>query len=430
MKGFLTASYYNRFTVVLSLLIFALLFSNVSLYSTSQWSRKTGMNCFTCHSVFPRLNSFGEKFLKDGYQLESEYKKDFKKAYPIDAGGTLLDEISNLFGFRLNMTPIQYEANSLQTDSVTAKGKLTLGSPIWLQTFVAGSIYKDISFFGEFEFQSASFKFNWFYFNFTNLLGTSWLNFQVGNVSPQEFCSYPDRLPQLPALKGQIFKVVSSNKSGDNSIDMSSGKPGITYYGHNDFFTIYAGVTPGKSVSQISDNLYMYGGIVLAMPESISKDFAGSTLTFHYLGGTDTKGFSTGNPIENKITRISPQVNIRWNNSLDIQAAYVIAKDDNWFMAANKQSLSFNGLAVDAGYLVNEDWHIAVHYDNYSSEKIGNVKILDYQRIVPAITYIINGNFRLTLYFEYDMTKDKPNPITKELNKNIQKLYLNIRTMF
>jgi hypothetical protein len=429
MKGFLTASYYNRFTVALSILIFALLFSNVSLYSTSQWARKTGMNCFTCHTVFPRLNAFGEKFLKNGYQLESEYKKDFKKAYPIDAGGTLLDEISNLFGFRLNMTPIQYETNALKTDSVTAKGKLTLGSPIWLQTFVAGSIYKDISFFGEFEFQSSSFKFNWFYFNFTNLFGTGWLNFQVGNVSPQEFCSYPDRLPQLPALKGQVFKIVSSNKSGDNSIDMSSGKPGITYYGHNDFFTIYAGVTPGKSVSQVNDNLYMYGGIVLSLPESISKDFAGSTLTLHYMGGTDTKGFSTGKPIENKITRISPQFNIRWNN-LDIQAAYVIAKDDNWYMTPTKQSLSFNGLAIDAGYFVNEEWHIAVHYDNYSSEKINNVKVLDYQRLVPAITYIINGNYRLTLYFEYDMTKDKPNPVTNKLNENIQKLYLNIRTMF
>lgn len=430
MKGSLTASYHNRFTVLLSLLILALLLPNVSLYSTSQWARKTGMNCFTCHSVPPRLNAFGEKFLKNGYQLESEYKKDFKKAYPIDAGGTLLDEISNLFGFRLSMTPIQYETNALKTDSVNAKGKLTLGSPIWLQTFVAGSIYKDISFFGEFEFQSASFKFSWFYFNFTNLLGTSWLNFQVGNVSPQEFCSYPNRLRQLAAVQGEVFRVVSSNKSGDNSIDMSSAKPGITYYGHSDFLTIYAGATPGKSVSQVNDNLYIYGGIVLSLPESISKDFAGSTLTFHYLGGTDTKGFSTGNPIENKITRISPQLNIRWNNSLDIQAAYVIAKDDNWYMTPTKQSLSFNGLAIDAGYLINENWFAGVHYDNYSSETINNVKVLDYQRLVPAITYIINQNFRLTLYFEYNMTKDQKNPITNKLNENIQKLYLNIRTMF
>ncbi len=428
MERSYTAVFRSFAILLLSFLFFVS--NSVQLRATSQWARKTGMSCTTCHTVFPRLNAFGEQFLKNGYQLESEYKKDFKKAYSIDAGGTLLDEISNLFGFRLNMTPFSYETNALKSGDSSLKSKLTLGAAVWLQTFVAGSIYKDISFFGEFEFAASSFKFNSFYFNFTNLLGTSWLNFQVGKVPPQEFCSYPDKLGQLPALKGQIFKVASSGGKGDNSVDMSSAKPGVTYYGRSDFLTIYAGASPGKSASQIDDNLNFYGGIVLMMPESISKDFAGSTLTLHYFGGTDTKGFSTANPIENKFTRISPQVNIRWNN-LDIQAAYVIAKDDNWTLTPTKQSLSFNGLAIDAGYLLSEDFHIAIHYDNYSSEKVNDVKVLDYQRVVPAISYIVNHNFRLTLYFEYDMTKDKPNPLIPSFtDKNIQKLYLNVRTMF
>ena len=159
---------YFFYFLALVLVINIVLPNNVS--ATSQWARKTGLSCNTCHTVFPRLTSFGEEYLKNGYQLMTTYKKDFKEAYPIDAGGVLLDEVSNIFGFRLNMTPIELDTKSFLQDAGYEKTtKLTLGNAVWLQAFVAGSIYKDISFFSELEYAKGSFKFNWFYFNFTNL---------------------------------------------------------------------------------------------------------------------------------------------------------------------------------------------------------------------------------------------------------------------
>ena len=402
--------------------------SYTPLKATSQWSRKTGVACNYCHTVFPRLNPQGEKFLKNGYQLE----KASDKNYPITAGGVLLDEISHLFGFRLNITPVMMETNSFQQDSSTEKtNRWTFGNPNWIQFFVAGSIYKDISFFTEMEYTTGGFKLNWFYFNFTNLLTTSYLNLQIGNISPMEFASYPNRLPQLPNLKGEVFLKKTSDGGGENSVNMSSARPGIQYFGYNDYATLYLGVSPGTKGVSVNQLLNMWGGLVLNLPESVSEDFEGSTVTIHYYSGTDTKNTGVQIPeltqIENKFTRISPQLNIRYRNMFDLQAAYVMAEDENWALAATKPAdkFKYSGMAVEAGYMPNESWQFALHYDKFNSnDKDANGKyIFEYQRIVPVITYIVNQNIRTSLYYEKDLSD-------KDAKSLIDKISMNVRVMF
>lgn len=422
---------------IFSLLVLVLVINMVmpnKVGATSQWARKTGLSCNTCHTVFPRLTSFGEEYLKNGYQLMTTYKKDYKEAYPIDAGGVLLDEVSDIFGFRLNMTPIELDTKSFQKDAGEEKTtKLTLGNAVWIQAFVAGSIYKDISFFSELEYSKGSFKFNWFYFNFTNLLNSPMLNFQVGNISPMEFASFPNRLPQLPALKGEVFLIKSSNGKGENSMDMSSARPGLQYFGKYDWATIYAGVSPGVSAASVNQYLNVWGGIVLKLPENIIQGFDGSSFTLHYYTGTDTKNTGTEATgaqipqVENQFTRFSPQINIRYNDQFDIQAAYILGTDKNFNLVANPTSdFKYSGFALEAGYMPSEIWHLGLHYDNYSSDDkvVATGKpVLDYQRIVPSVTYIVNQNIRFTVYYEKNLTD-----IDESLK--VDKTYLNVRVMF
>lgn len=412
------------FSTLFPIIVIMIVVLSTDTNATSQWAKKFGMSCSSCHSVFPRLNAFGEQFLKNGYQLMNTYNTNYEDAYPINSGGVLLDEVTNLFGFRLNITPFMLETNSLLKDSASEKTtKITLGNPNWAQFFVAGSIYKDISFFTELEYAKSGFKLNWFYFNFTNLFGTRAANLQVGNISPLEYASYPNRLPQLPALKGEAMLVKSSNGKGENSVDMSSARPGLQYFGWNDWITVYAGVSPGTSAAQINQFLNIWGGLIFNLPETASKDFSGSTFTIHYYSGTDTKGTGTSTQIENKFSRLSPQLNLRWKG-LDLQAAYVMATEDNWLLVSNPaEDFKFNGMAIDCGYMINENWHAAVHYDNFSSDEVGGVKLLDYQRIVPALTYIINENIRFSAYYEADISD-------KDENLKVAKFYVNMRTMF
>lgn len=175
-----------------------------------------------------------------------------------------------------------------------------------------------------------------------------------------------------------------------------------------------------------------WGGIVLKLPENVIKGLDGSTFTLHYYTGTDTKntGKEAQDPqlpqVENTFTRISPQINIRYNEAWDIQAAYVIGTDDNYYFAADKKDFNYSGFALEAGYMPNDSWHFGLHYDNYSSdEKIAATgkPVLDFQRIVPTVTYIINQNVRCTIYYEKNLTD-----IDESLK--VDKAYLNIRVMF
>ncbi len=350
-------------------------------------------------------------------------------------GGTFLEKFENLFGINVSVTPIQIETNSFQEDSATEKkSRLTLGNAVWLQMFVAGNIYKDISFFSELEHEAGSFKFNWFYWNFTNLANSKALNFQVGNISPLEFASYSNRLRQLPAIKAEVMQVKSSDSKGEESIDMSSARPGIQYYGYNNWGLLYAGVTPGTKATDVNQYLHFWGGFVFRLPENVLKGFEGSTATLHLYQGADTKftGF-TGTldtaQVKNDFTRISPQINVRYRDKLDIQAAYVIANDDNWTFSTTAKEWKYSGLAVEAGYIPNPRWHFGLHYDSYSSDSTfasGDYKgdpIKQYQRVVPGVTYVVNQNIRFTLYYEKNLSDARG-------AKLVDKAYINMRAMF
>lgn len=397
--------------------------------ATSQWARKTEMACSGCHTVFPRLNSFGDQYLRDGYQLESE-RDDEKPAVP------WLNSVNHLLGFRVNLTPVRHETNVLKrtaADSTDLQGRWTLGSPHWLQMFVAGSIYRDISFFTELEMAQSSFKFNWFYFNFTNLLKSQRaLNLQIGNISPLEFTSYPNRLPQLPALKSTVMLEKASAGTGEVSVDMSSARPGIQYYGHNNWALLYAGVSPGPTATngtQKNQFLQTWTGLVLKMPGEVSRKLEGSTVTAHYYAGVDTKNTGAVDQATNRFTRVSPQLNLRYNENLDVQAAWVYGEESNRGLVipagAPLDKFIFRGIGVEAGYMPKPQWHIGAHYDWYESgNKLpSGAPVIEDHRIVPAATYIVNENIRGTIYWEHSLKATPP-------TGKVETIYLNMRTMF
>jgi hypothetical protein len=402
--------------------------------ATSQWSRKTGSECNRCHTVFPRLNPFGEQFLRNGYVLEPSHRPaEGAEGEEEESGGLTLPKIDHILGFRLNLTALQLETHSLQRDSLAEKSsRWTFGNPNWIQFFVAGSVQPHVSFFSELEYAQSAFKFNWFYFNLTRLGQSSALNAQVGNISPLEFASVPNRLPQLPAIKGEVFLVKSSNGAGEASVDMSSARPGIQYYGYNDWILGYAGVSSGPKATQVNQYLNGWAGAVLKLPDGKGGGFEGSTATLHYYAGTDTKntGPTSQKQLTNGFTRLSPQLNIRYDERLDVQAAYVIAKDKNRSLVASPtEDFEYSGVALEAGYMPRPTWHLGIHYDKYESDNefttgpnIGK-PVLEYHRIVPALTYVLNENIRGSLYWEHDLTD-------KASEDKVDKVYFNVRAMF
>ncbi|MBI5058724.1 hypothetical protein HZB60_02950 [candidate division KSB1 bacterium] len=405
------------------------------------WSRKYDVTCQMCHAPnFARLNYYGERFLANGYQSpdlkEADGDTEGKKKYSDHL--SLDNEIGHWFTARLNLTPVQLETKAL-TVKGEKKDKLTIGNTNWLQLFVAGSLSKNTSIYIENEFSAGSEPFHqaWYYLGLHNLGNTSWLNFQAGRLSPVVFAPYPDRLPQLPPIGGGALRVTSSNGGGVSSVDMRSPRYGIQYYGYQGPVSLYAGVTPGSKNSNAANQIGVWGGLRLWMPESGAEALKGSSLGIHFDSGTDAKN-PANKPTdslayaENSFVRIMPGLNLRWKDKFDLQAAYVMGTEDNRkLVGTGAKEIAYNGIRAVGSYFVNERWILSFHYDNVttSDEDKANLAAADplktdYQFLyIPVVTYLMRENIRVSLYPGLDL-RDKEKISDKE---NHHLFYVNIR---
>jgi len=65
MKGILKGSIIGLFVFAMSMVMLS-----PNAWATSAFARKYGLACNTCHTVaFPRLNYYGEKFMRNGFQI-------------------------------------------------------------------------------------------------------------------------------------------------------------------------------------------------------------------------------------------------------------------------------------------------------------------------------------------------------------------------
>src|SRR3989338_6590628 len=80
--------------------------------AVSQWARKYSMNCQSCHTSFPRLNYFGEQFVRNGYQIPDTEDGDEGGKDKIN-DDTYIDKIGNLFGIRISVSPVEAKTNTL-----------------------------------------------------------------------------------------------------------------------------------------------------------------------------------------------------------------------------------------------------------------------------------------------------------------------------
>jgi hypothetical protein len=117
-----------------------------------------------------------------------------------------------------------------------------------------------------------------------------------------------------------------------------------------------------------------------------------------------------------------PAVNVRLSDKLDLQAAYVIAKDDNWTLTEPATEVEYSGIRAVASYFINDRWNLSVHYDQYKTkDEVDETYLPEYHILyAPVITYLCRENVRISLYPGFDLRD-----VDSKLKKNI--FLLNIR---
>jgi hypothetical protein len=142
------------------------------------FARKYGLACSACHTAWPELNAFGQKFRDNGYQLMND------RDSPIWVNPSYIP-------VTFRMTPNWHRESATKqpvdatpgNPATTGPGTVTVsgfdlsGMDLW----TAGTLYKNISFVllpssdntGAFHFEAA-------FVRFDNLWNNHWVNFKVG----------------------------------------------------------------------------------------------------------------------------------------------------------------------------------------------------------------------------------------------------------
>jgi len=392
-----------KMLAVMILLSLALLLVPVKdAEAVSQWSRKYKVECSTCHVAFPRLNHFGEQFMKNGFQWPGGPPDGDKEGKEEISDQLVIDEVGNWLGARLSLTPLKFESNSL-TRNNQLDDQLTVGNTKWLQFFVAGSLFKNVSIFIEQEFTVDSSLFNWYHLGFHNLYGT-YVNFQVGRISPVDFTPLSDRLRQW--AKSDVMNVNSSpgTSSSENAINVRTDRPGLQYYGYKGPWTWFAGIDNGKDATDTDSSKNYWLGFKAELPETAKSAFVGSSVGYHFYQGTDNISTSTAQ-ITNRFYRHTFSTNIRYNENLDIQAVYQYGNDENGTLAASAVETDFDGFTIIAGYR-DYDWWYILQYDNVNSS---DLPAIEKDRISPSVWYFLRDNFKAGLAVRLDLNENTVN---------------------
>jgi hypothetical protein len=195
------------------------------------FARKYGLACSACHTAWPELNAFGQRFRDNGYQLMND------RDSPIWLNPSYIPVT-----FRITPNWHRESATKQPVDAtpgnpatrgpgtVTMSGFDLSGMDLW----TAGTIYKNISFVllpssdntGAFHFESA-------FVRFDNLWNSHWVNFKFGKFELDNLISEKRFL--FISTNGGVYQSYHFLPAGDiNDFGLGDNQIGAELAGHSE----------------------------------------------------------------------------------------------------------------------------------------------------------------------------------------------------
>jgi len=195
------------------------------------FARKYGLPCSACHEAWPKLNSFGQKFKDEGYQLGNE------RDAPIYQQPTYWPVAMRITPHWHNesagRTPVDTPAGVVEQTVNTSGFDLT-----GIDILTGGTLAKNISFLlvpsidvgsGTVGFESANVRLD-------NLWGSPWLNFKFGKFE-QDLPLSEKRMMTLSNVGGayQLYHFVPpGDDNNDEFASLGENQLGIELMGHSE----------------------------------------------------------------------------------------------------------------------------------------------------------------------------------------------------
>src|SRR2546421_5833523 len=216
--------------LLLTSILLLLFFTPTDSFAIPVFARKYGLPCSACHEAWPKLNSFGQKFKDEGYQLRNEK----------DAPIWLRPEF---WPVAMRITPHWHFESAGRTPVDSApSGEQTINTSGFdltgIDILTGGTLANNISFLlvpsidvgsGTVGFESANVRLD-------NLWGSPWLNFKFGKFE-QDVPLSEKRMMTLSNVGGayQLYHFVPPGDANtDEFASLGENQLGIELMGHSE----------------------------------------------------------------------------------------------------------------------------------------------------------------------------------------------------
>src|SRR2546421_4004 len=350
-------------------------------------ARKYGLRCSVCHTVWPELSAFGQRFKDNGYQLGND------RDSPIWQNNAY-------WPIAMRTTPqLHLESTTNQVTDAAPAGKTVTQAGFDLSGvdfLLLGTLYKNITFGlvptldadGTTGLEAA-------FVRFDNLGNSPWANLKVGKFELDNLLS-EKRFTWLSANGGQLYAYHYLPVGSTNNFGFGDNQIGAEFSGHSlNSYTRYSvsllttdDGTPGLPGGKSLDAMFT-ASRAFAMGSGLGPQRIG---VFGYLGHRPTvmetvnAGLDTipGTGSANKsFLRIGATAQL-WLGNLELLPLFSHASDDA-ALGPGADKPTWNSGLLEAHYVVNPQFLVQGRYELLRMSKQGDPAIPKTQGNADAI---------------------------------------------
>ncbi|MEC4672741.1 MAG: hypothetical protein VST68_01005, partial [Nitrospirota bacterium] len=414
------------------------IFTPLEAQAIPPFSRKYDVNCSVCHTKPPRLNTFGERFLENGYQMPGTEDGGVIKKRRL--GDLTLDTVGNYLGARLrgNVQSFDFEKDG-DGSAGNPEDRTEIGFPQTFSLYTAGTLTTNVGIFTEmlFNFKGSVFTTERAFVTFDNVGSYDVFHIRIGRIDPSAFSSYPNRRQQLDRVRGDsanqfgnafkqqtinriplvpnafgskfygLFKrtngqVISPDKQ---SLFFSDREVGLDIHGRpfGDWFLYQVGILNGAEEGFGDSNNPKDWYVMFRVDYGESRYFTANLSTFAYFGNNNAKVTSVA---EVSRRQYGLAGNVRYK-MVDIYGAFVI---DHVADLPPSLASSFDdtatGLTLEADVIATDRLLLSMRYDHLDA---GGTRATKKSNSLLAfqVKYFLSSNIALYLRDDFNVQKDE-----------------------
>lgn len=374
----------KSFIFILTTFIFLSILSE-NVFAIPLFARKYKLSCVMCHTGFPQLNSFGNSFAGNGYQMPDEDPKDFTDE--IEEGKLILH---SYFPFAIRVDSFYRIRNDTEIN-------FDIEAPFSAKILTNGILRKDISYYFYFFFDErggvTGIEDAFLYFN--NAFNIDGFDIRLGQYQITDAI-----FPREQRLTFQDFTYYTSRISNsgfnlvyDRGAEFSYGLEVTENFGVG----ILAGIANGNGINNANDQRNFDSDPYKNFYGRISFSYKDQGVGFYAYSGRE----ENSEKILNEFYRIGPDFNFTVFGDWNIWGSYLYGEDKNGMFSQNiSGNIQSWGGFTGVTKSLTDDWIFSLLHNIVEVDRKPE---LDTNTLTMNLSYYLMRNLKFMFEITWDL---------------------------